>query len=105
VAPDGTLVRASLDSDRLVPQRDGCVPRALGIAKPPRIRVLAGYASQRSAAGPLLVGVDQRGTGQNMAHMHEDPREFFLVIDASGVTWKASLEEGLCTLVANPQSD
>ena len=32
-----------------------------------------------------------------MAHMHEDPREFFLVIDASGVTWKASLEEGLCT--------
>lgn len=35
---------------------------------------------------PLLVGVDQRGTGQNMAHMHEDPREFFLVIDASGVT-------------------
>jgi hypothetical protein len=30
--------------------------------------------------------VDQRGTGQNMAYVHEDPREFFLVIDASGVT-------------------
>jgi hypothetical protein len=29
-----------------------------------------------------------------MAYMHEDPREF-LVIDASGVTWKVSVEEGL----------
>ena len=33
-----------------------------------------------------------------MAYMHEDPREFFLVIDASGVTWKVSLEEGLAPL-------
>ena len=29
----------------------------------------------------------------------------FLVIDASGVTWKVSLEEGLRTLAPNPQSD
>jgi hypothetical protein len=33
--------------------------------------------------------------GQNMAHMHEDPCEFFLVIDASSVAWKVSLEKGL----------
>jgi hypothetical protein len=31
---------------------------------------------------PLLVGVDQRGAGQNMAYLHDDQREFFLVIDA-----------------------
>jgi hypothetical protein len=40
-----------------------------------------------------------------MAHMHEDPREFFLVIDASGVTWKVSIEEGLRTLAPKPHSD
>ena len=68
-------------------------------------RYLAGYASQRSAARPLLVSVDQRGTGQNMAHMHEDPCEFSPMIDASGVTWKVSLEEGLRTLASNPQFD
>src|SRR5262245_21707521 len=60
------------------------------------------HSDQRPA---LLGGVDQRGTGQNTAQMYEDPREFFLAIDASGVTWKVSLEEGLCTLAPNPQSD
>jgi hypothetical protein len=54
---------------------------------------------------PLLVGVNQRGAGQNMAYVHEDPREFFLVIDASGVTWKMSLEEGLRALAPSPRSD
>ena len=44
---------------------------------------LAGYASERSAAGPC----------------------WSARIDASGVTWKVSLEEGLRTLAPNPQSD
>ena len=57
------------------------------------------------SGGLLLVGVDQRGTGKNIAHMHEDPREFFLVIDALGVTWTVSLKEGLRTLASNPQFD
>jgi hypothetical protein len=39
-----------------------------------------------------------------MAYRHEDPREFFLVIDASGVTWMVSLEEGLRALAPSPQS-
>ena len=34
-----------------------------------------------------------------------DPREFFLVIDASGATWKVSLEEGLRALAPSPLSD
>ena len=42
---------------------------------------------------------------QSHGGMHEDPCEFFLVIDASGVTWKVSLEEGLRTLAPNPQFD
>jgi len=51
------------------------------------------HSDQRPApAGE--VSVDQRGTGQNMAHMHEDPCEFSPMIDASGVMWKVSLEEG-----------
>ena len=101
----GCLVRASLGSDRLVPQRDGCVPRALGIAKPRRIPVPCGLRFTAISGRPLLVGVDQRGTGQNMAHKHEDPCEFFLVIDALGVTWKVSLEEGLRTVAPNAQFD
>ena len=40
-----------------------------------------------------------------MAYVYDDPRPFFLVIDASGVTWKVSLEEGLRALAPSPQSD
>jgi hypothetical protein len=40
----------------------------------------------RSAAGPCWSAWISVERGQNMAYIHEDPREFFLVIDASGVT-------------------
>jgi hypothetical protein len=44
---------------------------------------------------PLLVAVDHRGAGSNTAMVSEDPREFFLVIQAANLDWSVSVDEAV----------
>jgi hypothetical protein len=41
------------------------------------------------------VAVDQQGAGKGIAYVGEDPRQFFLDIESSGVDWKVAVEEGV----------
>jgi hypothetical protein len=42
----------------------------------------------------VTVAVDHQGAGSGIAYVSEDPREFFLVVESSGVDWKVAVEEG-----------
>lgn len=43
----------------------------------------------------LLEAVQHRGAGRDVAYVMEDPREFFLVIDASGLDWTVAVAEAV----------
>ena len=42
---------------------------------------------------PLMDAVDHRGVGHNIVYVNEDPRTFYLVIEASGISWSVTVEE------------
>jgi len=42
----------------------------------------------------VIVAVDQRGAGKGIAYIAEDPRDFFLVVESSGVDWNVGVDEG-----------
>jgi hypothetical protein len=46
---------------------------------------------------PLLEAVSHRGAGRDVAYVNEDPREFFLVIDAEHLDWTVAVAEALPT--------
>ena len=39
--------------------------------------------------------IDHEGVGSGVAYVAEDPRQFFLVIESSGIDWKVSVEESV----------
>ena len=43
---------------------------------------------------PLQMLVEQVGAGTGTAHVADDPRVSYLVVEAEGVTWTAALDEG-----------
>jgi hypothetical protein len=51
---------------------------------------------------PLQEVVDHVGPGSGTAHISDDPRVSYLVIDADGVEWTAALEEGATRSTAPP---
>jgi hypothetical protein len=48
---------------------------------------------------PLMEAVDHRGVGHDTAYVNEDPRTFYLVIEASGLSWSVTVEEPALTEV------
>jgi hypothetical protein len=44
---------------------------------------------------PLLVAVDQRGVGHDLAEFAEDPRVSYLVVESANIDWAFTLEEAL----------
>jgi hypothetical protein len=44
---------------------------------------------------PLAVTVDQRGPGRDVAHVVEDPRSFYLVIESTDLEWSVEIAEGI----------
>jgi len=44
---------------------------------------------------PLLTVVERDGAGSGEAHVTEDPREFFLVIEATNLEWSIALDEAV----------
>ena len=43
----------------------------------------------------LLVAVDFRGVGHNIAYVTEDPRSFYAVVESSNVDWTFTVDEGV----------
>jgi hypothetical protein len=41
------------------------------------------------------VAVDHQGPGNGLVYVSEDPRQFFLEIESSGVEWRVAVEEGV----------
>ena len=41
------------------------------------------------------VAVEHQGAGSGLAYVAEDPRQFFLEIESSGVDWNVAVEEGV----------
>jgi hypothetical protein len=39
--------------------------------------------------------VDHQGVSSGIAYVAEDPRQFFLVIESTGIDWNVSVEEGV----------
>ena len=44
---------------------------------------------------PLLEAVNHTGLGHDVAYVSEDPREFFLVVDAANLEWTVAVAEAL----------
>ena len=42
----------------------------------------------------VTVAVDHPGAGNGISYVAEDPRDFFLVVESSGLDWKVDVEEG-----------
>ena len=43
----------------------------------------------------LVLAVDARGVGRDMAYVSEDPRPFFLAVESANVDWTVDAEEGV----------
>ena len=48
---------------------------------------------------PLVPAVDHRGDGQDTIYVSEDPREFYVVVEAERTTWTLTVEEGISLLL------
>jgi hypothetical protein len=44
---------------------------------------------------PLLVAVDVRGVGRDIAYVSEDPRPFFLAVESANLDWTIEAEEAV----------
>src|SRR5436190_752762 len=44
---------------------------------------------------PLIVSVDGRGPGHDVAYVSEDPRSFFLAVESANVEWTLAADEGV----------
>ena len=50
---------------------------------------------------PLVEAVDHTGTGNGSIFVNEDPREFYVVVDATDTRWKLQVDEGI-SLILTP---
>jgi hypothetical protein len=44
---------------------------------------------------PLLLAVDQQGTGHDTSYMHESPRTFYGVVESRDLDWAFTVEEAV----------
>ena len=44
---------------------------------------------------PLVVAVDARGVGRDVAYVSEDPRSFFLAVESANLDWTVAADEGV----------
>ena len=52
---------------------------------------------------PLLVAVESRGVGHDIAYFNEDPRVFYLVVDSADLEWSVTVEESLAVAPSKVQ--
>jgi hypothetical protein len=53
---------------------------------------------------PLDEVVNHHGSGKDTSYLHEDPRVFYLVVDASDIEWSVGVDEGIPATVEAPGS-
>ncbi len=53
---------------------------------------------------PLATVADVGGPGGETAYIHEDPRVFYMVVEASGLDWRFTVEEGAAGARAGPRN-
>ena len=46
---------------------------------------------------PIMLAVEHKGVGRDIAYLSDDPRLFELVIESSGVDWSVAVEEGVAS--------
>jgi hypothetical protein len=51
---------------------------------------------------PLVLAVDVRGVGHDVAYVNEDPRPFFLAVESSNLDWILAADEGVAATTATP---
>jgi hypothetical protein len=51
---------------------------------------------------PLVLAVDARGVGHDVAYVNEDPRPFFLAVESSNLDWTLTADEGVAATAAAP---
>jgi hypothetical protein len=44
---------------------------------------------------PMMVAVDHKGIGRDIAYINEDPRLYHLVIESRGIEWSLAIEEAV----------
>jgi hypothetical protein len=44
---------------------------------------------------PLVEVVERQGTGRETSYVNEDPRAFFLVVEAANLDWTVAVDEGV----------
>jgi hypothetical protein len=47
---------------------------------------------------PLLVAVERKGVGADTTYVYEDPRAFFLVIEAANLDWTVAADEAVAAV-------
>lgn len=52
---------------------------------------------------PLVEVIEHQGDGEDTEEVTEDPREFFLVVEAEGTSWTIDLEEGVTAYLSPAQ--
>jgi len=63
--------------------------------KDPKAGVFRVNVHSAISGRPLETAVEHRGGGTGIDYVDEDPRVFFLVIDAQGMDWSVTVEEPL----------
>jgi hypothetical protein len=44
---------------------------------------------------PMMVAIDHKGAGHDVAYVNEDPRLYHLVVDSEGIDWSFAIEEAV----------
>ena len=44
---------------------------------------------------PLVQAVEHRGVGRGTAYVSEDPRDFYLLVEAANLDWSVTVEEAI----------
>lgn len=64
-----------------------------GIAAPPTAAPFRVWLYSAISGRPLQLVVEHAGPGAGTAHVADDPRVSYLLVEAEGVTWTATLDE------------
>jgi hypothetical protein len=54
---------------------------------------------------PLVVAIDARGAGGDVAYVSEDPRSFFLAVESVNLDWTLAADEGVDASRTGPAAD
>jgi len=61
--------------------------------KPPGTGRFKVTVSSAVSGRSILVPIDHKGEGHNIAYIRDEPRPYYLVIDSSNIDWSVTVEE------------